>query len=84
MILFWQPTYTDLTVSSNGLMEFLMGRMVTTMVFGRMVTTTSRVVLIAPLFTLLAPSLPHFRILIPYSLGVSTYSPNSEFRPPSR
>ena len=29
MILFWQPTYTDLTVSSNGLMGFLMGRMVT-------------------------------------------------------
>ena len=28
-ILFWQPTYTDLTVSSNGLMGFLMGRMVT-------------------------------------------------------
>ena len=71
MILFWQPTYTDLTVSSNGLMGFLMRRMVTTMV------------LIAPLFTLLA-LLPHFRIVIPCSLGLSTYSPHSEFKPPSR
>ena len=37
-ILFWQPTYTDLTVSSNGLMGFLMDRIVTTMVMGRITT----------------------------------------------
>ena len=49
MILFWQPTYTDLTVSSNGLMGFLMRRMVTTLM-------VLKLLLICPLFTLLALS----------------------------
>ena len=35
-ILFWQPTYTNLIVSNNGLLGFLMGRIVTTMVLGHM------------------------------------------------
>lgn len=48
-ILFWQPTYTNLTVSNNGLLGFLMGRIATTMVLGHMVTA---MVLIARLFTL--------------------------------
>ena len=68
-ILFWQPTYTNLTVSNNGLMGFLMGRIATTMpvmVLGRIATTLMvlKLVLIGPLFTLLA-FVPHFRHVIP-------------------
>ena len=44
--LFWQPTYTDLTVSSNGLMGFLMGH--------RVPVTAMVLVLIFHHFTILA------------------------------
>ena len=82
-ILFWQPTYTDLTVSSNGLMGFLMRRIVTTMVLGRIVTTLMvlKLLLICPLFTLLA-FLPHFRIVLPCPQGLSIWSHHSEAAKP--
>ena len=53
MILFWQPTFKDLTVSNKGQKGFLMGHIVTTMV--------SRIA--SPLFNLLA-HLPQFRKMI--------------------
>ena len=60
--LFWQPTYTDLTVSNIGLMGFLMCHIVTTMA------------MIAPLFTLFLP--PHFRIMFPCPEHLSIRSPH--------